>query len=68
MAAGQAGRFYSDLFLKHDVMFLGPGDFGKYHARTYRQKVKDGLAPRGIIGNIANFHDSVARNRGVARS
>lgn len=28
MAAGEEGRFYDDLFLKHDVMFLGPGGFG----------------------------------------
>ena len=59
MAAGEAGRFYSDLFLKHDVMFLGPGSFGAYNADAYRQAVEEGSAGRGIVGNIRNFHDHV---------
>ncbi len=59
MAAGQAGRFYSDLFLKHDVMFLGPGDFGAYDRAIYQNVVKNGWANSGIIANIASFHDNV---------
>jgi len=59
MAAGKAGRFYSDLFLKHDVMFLGPGWPGRYDAETYRSVVNDGDAGSGIVGSIASFHDNV---------
>jgi hypothetical protein len=59
MAAGEPGRFYSDIFLKHDVMFLGPGHFGKYTADTYRDAVKAGSAKSKIVGNIASFHDDV---------
>ena len=59
MAAGQAGRFYSDLFLKHDVMFLGPGDFGAYESEVYRRAVQNGDTPKGIVDNIASFHDNV---------
>lgn len=59
IAAGQAGRFYSDLFLKHDAMFLGPGDFGAYEAEVYRCAVQNGEANKGIVENIASFHDNV---------
>lgn len=59
MAAGEAGRFYSDIFLKHDVMFLGPGYFGPYDAEIYRRAVGEGEAGSGIVGNIASFHDNV---------
>ena len=60
MAAGQAGRFYSDLFLKHDVMFLGPGNFGPYAKAAYARVVDDELAGSGIVSNIASFHDNVS--------
>lgn len=33
IAAGDRGRNYSDLFLKHDVMFMGPGAYGDYNAK-----------------------------------
>src|SRR6185369_13475318 len=59
MAAGEAGRLYSHLFLKHDVMFLGPGSFGNYEAETYRRAVESGGAGSGIAANIASFHDNV---------
>lgn len=59
MAAGEAGRFYSDIFLKHDVMFLGPGSFGPYEAETYRRAVAEDEAGSGIVSNIASFHDNV---------
>ena len=60
MAAGQAGRFYSDLFLAHDVMFLGPGNFGPYSKAAYARAVSEGLAGSGIVSNIASFHDNVS--------
>lgn len=59
MAAGEAGRFYSDLFQKHDVMFLGPGGIGRYSRAAYSQAVIDGLAGSGIASDIASFHDNV---------
>jgi hypothetical protein len=59
MAAGQAGRFYSDIFLKHDVMFLGPGDFGAYEPDVYRRAVQNNEAKKGIVDNIKSFHDNV---------
>ena len=59
MAAGKEGRFYDDLFLKHDVMFLGPGSFGPYVEDKYRREVKEGSAKSGIVANIASFHDNV---------
>jgi hypothetical protein len=60
MAAGEAGRFYSDLFLRYDVMFLGPGRFGPFSSATYRNAVKEEWAGKGIVANIASFHDNVA--------
>src|SRR5580700_891526 len=59
MAAGQAGRFYSDIFLKHDVMFLGPGGFGPYSKSVYSRAVDDSYAGSSIVSNIASFHDNV---------
>ena len=30
IAAGDRCRNYQDLFLKHDIMFMGPGRYGDY--------------------------------------
>lgn len=59
IAAGESGRFYSDIFLNHDVMFLGPGRFGPYEAEIYRQAAQSGEAGTGIISSIASFHDDL---------
>lgn len=48
VSAGKSGRDYSDIFLEHDVMFIGPGDPGPYSATAY-----DGL------GSLRRFHDKV---------
>lgn len=37
IGAGSSGRYYSDLFLAHDVMFLGPGRFGPYEFKMYEK-------------------------------
>lgn len=39
IAAGDRGRNYTDLFLRHDVMFMGPGDYGDYNSNkeAYRK-------------------------------
>jgi len=60
MAAGEAGRFYSDIFFRHDVMFLGPGRFGVYNPKTYADEVRRGFARKAIVANIASFHDNVS--------
>jgi hypothetical protein len=31
IAAGEPGRYYDDLFIRHDIMFLGPGRHGPYN-------------------------------------
>ena len=59
IAAGEAGRFYSDLFLQHDVMFLGPGDIGEYSKEAYTKAIADGWAGSGIVSDIASFHSNV---------
>lgn len=39
IAAGDRGRNYTELFLRHDVMFMGPGDYGDYisNKEAYRK-------------------------------
>ncbi|MBU0679166.1 MAG: hypothetical protein KJ626_13765 [Verrucomicrobia bacterium] len=61
IAAGETGRNYVDLFLNHDVMFLGPGDYGSYLEvpERYRQSVKDGEHTGQRIGAIRRFCHSV---------
>lgn len=54
IAAGEKGRFYDDLFLKHDVMFMGPGRFGHAinDAASYDSAVSDGLETRAKVNMI----------------
>ena len=49
MAAGDAARDYTGIFLKHDVMFMGPGRFGKWDESIYRKLAKEGLVSNGDI-------------------
>jgi hypothetical protein len=55
MAAGEGGRYYDDLFLAHDVMFLGPGRFGPFDREAYQQVVREGLTGNGQIRQIRHF-------------
>jgi len=59
IACGEAGRRYDQLFLKHDVMFLGPGDYGEYSRSNY----EDGAAVEDFgsrkIGDIRRFATEV---------
>jgi len=41
IAAGEPGRYYDKLFLDHDVMFMGPGQFGKFNSSDYSDLVKN---------------------------
>ncbi len=48
VSSGRAGRDYSDIFLAHDVMFIGPGDRGIYSPTEYSG-----------IRSLQLFHDAV---------
>lgn len=56
VAAGEAGRRYSQLFRSHDVMLLGPGAIGRFEASTYARAVADGIiqsAKRHVLRSFA---------------
>ncbi len=55
IAAGEKDRSYIDLFLNHDVMFMGPGRFGAYHKDTYESLKKDGIIKKGIATQLRRF-------------
>lgn len=55
IAAGIRGRDYTDLFLNHDVMFMGPGNPGQYDKQRYNSCVKKGLVGKGIAAQINQF-------------
>jgi len=38
IAAGERGRYYSDLFLRYDVMFMGPGSYGPFIGNRKKYK------------------------------
>ena len=40
IAAGEVGRYYEELFIEHDVMFMGPGEHGKFDDQLYQKKVE----------------------------
>lgn len=59
IACGEAGRRYDHLFLKHDVMFLGPGDYGEYNPSDYEDGPGgEDLGSRGV-GEIRRFATEV---------
>lgn len=54
VSAGKRGRDYSDIFLEHDVMLIGPGHSGPYSAEKYPgikslRKFHDEAAPGDIV-------------------
>lgn len=61
IAAGTTERNYSNLFLKHDIMFMGPGSYGNYrdHEKDYWQAVKNGSETSNKIGQIRSFVNNV---------
>jgi len=61
IAAGDATHRCDDLFLDHDVMFMGPGRYGSYEDRraTYDQLVQGGKWKRNKIGQIRRFVEEV---------
>jgi len=59
IACGEPGRYYADLFLDHDVMFLGPGRPGPYDHTVYRKAVADGRIRGSHPGRVRSFHSGV---------
>jgi hypothetical protein len=55
IGCGESGRRYHDLFLRHDVMFCGPGDDGAYDPAVYRQAVKDGRVRKSQASRVRAF-------------
>ena len=55
IAAGEPGRNYADLFLRHDIMFLGPGRHGPYRDEVYCKVIKQGFCTSQKIGTIKRF-------------
>jgi hypothetical protein len=53
IAAGDAGRDWSWLSRKHDLMFQGPGRFGPYEPAVYRKVIDCGASSASKIGAIA---------------
>ena len=55
IAAGQTGRFYDDLFRKHDVMFMGPATYGPYQPDLYRRLAEKGIETGNQITQVRKF-------------
>src|SRR5579862_7762884 len=55
IASGEAGRKYTDLFLRHDVMFCGPGRFGPFDAEQYGAAVTRGSISGSKMGQVRRF-------------
>jgi hypothetical protein len=54
VSAGRSGRDYSDIFIEHDVMLIGPGHSGPYSAERYPgikalRRFHDEAAPGDIV-------------------
>lgn len=55
IAAGDSTRYYGDLFLKHDVMFMGPGRHGKYRDKSDKyDQLRNGL--RRFVEDVQPGH------------
>ena len=57
IAAGEYGRDYSDIFLKHNVMLIGPGDAGPFEEEKYRNLWKEGRIERGAFYELRRFRN-----------
>lgn len=62
IAAGDSGRDYTDLFVKHDVMFMGPGRFGLVDDPAYKERVDKRLLSSQKFGQVKSFVQRVAPN------
>ena len=59
VASGDVGRDFSQLFLEHDVMSIGPGRFGRYDQKTYDAVVESGEFSSAKITTVRKFHDDI---------
>jgi hypothetical protein len=59
IAAGDSGRHYDDIFLRHDVVFLGPGRFGSYCRAEYEDGPAARAASRNVLGQVRSFAEAV---------
>ena len=55
IAAGEQGRYYDDLFVNHNIMFMGPGDFGVHDDLIYSNQVSEGLITNHRKHQISKF-------------
>ncbi len=55
VAAGGPGRNYTNLFLKYDIMLVGPGRYGPYSEEDYQPLIKKGFWTSQKIAAIKHF-------------
>lgn len=55
IAAGEPCRDYSELFLDHDVMFMGPGHLGAFYEEHYRHAVEYGIITSSNLAQLRGF-------------
>ena len=55
IAACETGRNYTQLFLNHDVMFMGPGNPGPYEKGAYELLKKQCSVGKGITVQLRQF-------------
>ena len=59
IACGENGLRYDDLFLKHDVMFCGPGRFGPYEKQAYSDLIDAGRETAEKVSIVRRFATTV---------
>jgi len=60
IAAGTPERYYTDIFLKHDIMFMGPGDYGDVlqNKPAYEDAVSRGMVTSNKFSQVHSFATS----------
>lgn len=59
IASGERGRYYDDIFLAYDVMFLGPGRPGEFDRSLYQSWAEDGRITSASASQVARFAQAV---------
>jgi hypothetical protein len=59
IGSGDAGRHYDDLFFGHDVMFMGPGDHGRFSLDVYKEMARSGRESKHNIDQVRRFAEEV---------
>jgi len=59
IASGDGHRKYTNLFLEHDVMFLGPGKYGPYNEEVYKALVDHKILSGQRLGMIRSIATKV---------